>query len=253
MAMPCMVVSSVRPTKTTANKSSTRERVVTYEGSAGPRELLEAIVIQAQAAMKSLEGFKEPDRPAEEMTEEEKRMTTRELKGKEKETDFQAEENTKLIKFWFVFHLYPVFHLADAGSISARILSTAAAIDRSLRQTKGDAFVQRLHASLPKIHTSSSGVNATSTAPAANATDEEVRKAYFEWATRVRFEYCDLTVEGSSGESISYKSVFNNEARMLANADLPKRSLAIAKEARCFFLLMSPSERWLMNGCSLPC
>ncbi|KAH7105452.1 hypothetical protein BKA62DRAFT_689728 [Auriculariales sp. MPI-PUGE-AT-0066] len=211
MAMPCMVVTSVRPSKNSSNKSSIRERVVTYEGSAGPRELLEAIVIQAQAAMKGLEGFKEPERTVDQMTEEEKRMTTQERKGKEKEVDYQTEENARLLKF------------------CERILSTASAIDRSLRQTKGDAFVDRLHASLPKIP-KSAGADTTSTAPAEGATEQEVQKVYMDWATRVRFEYCDLTVEGSSGETVNYKTVFNNEARMLANADLPKRSLAIAKE-----------------------
>ena len=86
MAMPCMVVSSVKPVKKTAKgKTSVRERIVTYEGSSGPRELLEAIVIQAQAAIKGLEGFKEPEKNPDEMTEEEKRMTAEDRKGKAKE------------------------------------------------------------------------------------------------------------------------------------------------------------------------
>lgn len=101
MAMPCMVVSSVKPVKKPARgKTSIRERVVTYEGSSGPRELLEAIVIQAQAAIKGLEGFKEPEKNPEDMTEEEKRMTAEDRKGKAKEIDTHAEENTKLLKFW---------------------------------------------------------------------------------------------------------------------------------------------------------
>ncbi|KZW03836.1 hypothetical protein EXIGLDRAFT_715884 [Exidia glandulosa HHB12029] len=211
MAMPCMVVSSVKPVKKPVRgKTSIRERVVTYEGSSGPRELLEAIVIQAQAAIKGLEGFKEPEKSPEDMTEEEKRMTADDRKGKAKEVDTHAEENAKLLKF------------------CERILATATAIDRSLRQTKGDAFVERLHASLPRIPTSTT--EEVTAAPIKNATDEEIKRAYVDWATRVRFEYCDLSIEGTSGEAVNYKTAYNGEARMLANADLPKRSLAIAKE-----------------------
>ena len=44
-----------------------------YEGSSGPRELLEAIVIQARAALKGLEGLKEQKQDDAPMTEEEKR------------------------------------------------------------------------------------------------------------------------------------------------------------------------------------
>lgn len=211
MAMPCMVVTSVKPVKKPARgKTSVRERTVTYEGSAGPRELLEAIVIQAQAAIKGLEGFKEPVKSPEDMTEEEKRMTAEDRKGKAKEVDIQAEENAKLLKF------------------CERILATATAIDRSLRQTKGDAFVERLHASLPRIPSSTS--EQVAAALVANASDEDTKRAYMDWATRVRFEYCDLSLEGGSGEAINYKTAYNGEGRMLSNADLPKRSLAIAKE-----------------------
>ena len=62
-------------------------------------------------------------------------------------------------------------------------------------------------------------------------------EAYVKWANRVRFEYCDLTVPVAEGapdaeqdQTPNYKFYFNNEARMLANSDIPKRSLAIAKE-----------------------
>lgn len=88
--------------------------------------------------------------------------------------------------------------------------------------------MERLHASLPRIPTSST--EEVTAAPIKNATDEEIKRAYVDWATRVRFEYCDLSIEGTSGEAVNYKTAYNGEARMLANADLPKRSLAIAKE-----------------------
>lgn len=218
MAMPIMVagsIKSVAPKKAGKCKSVIRERTIIYEGSAGPRELLEAIVIQAQAAMKGLEGVKPMEPEEEEMTEEQKRMTTDKGKCKEKEqSPALSDENQKLLAF------------------CQRILMTANAIDRSLRETKGDAFVDRLHASLPKI-TNSSTFDLTSIQ--VGSTEEERRKAYVDWATQVRFEYCDLIVPPT--ESIPnedtiphYKFFFNSEARMLANSEIPKRSLAIAKE-----------------------
>jgi len=52
------------------------------------------------------------------------------------------------------------------------------------------------------------------------------------WALSSRFEYCDLTITGTENadETLNYKHYFNNEVRMLANANIPKRSVAIAKE-----------------------
>ncbi|KAJ7129714.1 hypothetical protein C8R44DRAFT_777474 [Mycena epipterygia] len=218
MAMPIMTVSSVKSvtTRKSPNNKPIRERTIIYEGSAGPRELLEAIAIQAHAALKALEGAKAPDVTDEELTEEQKRMTV-DTKGKSKEVSTPvADENQKLLSF------------------CQRILGTANAIDRSLRETKGDAFVERLHASLPKILTSSSDEGMLVDA---GATEETATKAYMEWATRVRFEYCDLTIPTTAAPENDpepqlphYKSYYNNEIRMLALSDIPKRSLAIAKE-----------------------
>ncbi|KDQ17329.1 hypothetical protein BOTBODRAFT_30149 [Botryobasidium botryosum FD-172 SS1] len=232
MGMPNMIPFShqplkpQRPTSSSGTKAgpSSRERTVVYEGSAGPRELLESIVIQATAAIKGLEGIRFDQQEMDEnLTEEQKRMTrVDDDKGKGKEKLVVSEENEKLMKF------------------CESILSTARAIDRSLRETKGDAFIERLHASLPKISTSMSENRAVTVS--VGQTEEETKKAYLDWATRVRFEYCDLTVsspevvsiigkDGTRGVHIpNYKSHYNNEARMLVNSDMPKRSLAIAKE-----------------------
>ncbi|KAJ7507770.1 hypothetical protein B0H11DRAFT_1968607 [Mycena galericulata] len=217
MAMPIMTVSSVKSvtTRKSPNNTPIRERTIIYEGSAGPRELLEAIAIQAHAAIKALESSKAPDLPDQELTEEQKRMTV-DTKGKSKEVSAPvADENQKLLSF------------------CQRILGTANAIDRSLRETKGDAFVERLHASLPKILTSSSEEGMLVDP---GLTEESATKSYVEWATRVRFEYCDLTIPVTTPANESepqlphYKSYYNNEIRMLALSDIPKRSLAIAKE-----------------------
>ncbi|THV08584.1 hypothetical protein K435DRAFT_740799 [Dendrothele bispora CBS 962.96] len=217
MAMPIMVVASVKSFTTRKSSSPVgshiRERTIVYEGSSSPRELLEGIAIQAQAALKGLESQKQHNETSEELTEEQKRMTV-DPKGKARETPSSSvsEENQKLTDF------------------CKRILATTAGIDRSLRETKGDAFVERLQASLPKVFTSS----LQKIQVEAGDTEESAKKAYEEWARRVRFEYCDLTVPSFTREGDDqipqYKFHFNTEARMLANSDIPKRSLAIAKE-----------------------
>lgn len=221
MAMPIMVASSVKTVTsrkgTSKTNSQIRERTIIYEGSSGPRELLEAIVIQAQAAMKGLEpSIRAEEEAREEMTEEQKRMT-QDDKGKGKDLfRIISEENTKLQGF------------------CKRILATAQAIDRSLRETKGDMFVDRLHASLPRIPGTSTGQEGEDVMISEKDSEEDVQKVYVEWANRVRFEYCDLTIpaapNAAEDEAPFYKFYYNAEARMLANSDIPKRSLAIAKE-----------------------
>lgn len=234
MAMPIMVVSSVKTVNTRkSGRSQVRERTIVYEGSSGPRELLEAIVIQAQAAIKGLEGYKLSDLDMNEMTEDQKRMRIDPAdgkgKGKQPAGDAAgAEENARLLDF------------------CNRIISTAAAIDRSLRETKGDGFLQRLKESLPKVPTTVAEASIVSTSAGvekiidASVSDEELRRTYVDWATRVRFEYCDISVPLPEGRKVdedyapNYKHHYNNEARMLANSDIPKRALAIAKEVRTY-------------------
>jgi len=215
MAMPIMVVASVK--SLVAKNNAIRERTIIYEGSSGPRELLEGIAIQAQAAIKGLEGNKVTENVSEELTEEQKRMTIDTKSKAEDEANIPiSDDNLKLLRF------------------CRRILATTNAIDRSLRDTKGDAFVDRLHASLPKI---SSASTESQFRVEANASEETIRRTYIDWATRARFEYCDLSIPPAAGEDEAetdmtphYKFFYDNEARMLANSDIPKRSLAIAKE-----------------------
>lgn len=217
MAMPIMTVASVKAVNTIKSSNgkanaAIRERTIVYEGSASPRELLEGLAIQARAAIKGLEGTKPQEIVTEELTEEQKRMTI-DTKGKEAaSTPALSDENQKMLDF------------------CQRILATIKAIDRSLREVKGDAFVDRLHDSLPKLeHAEDSAkyrVDRTTT-------DEQVQKIYVDWATKARFEYCDLSIpsQEDDGQPPHYKHFFDAEARMLVNSDIPRRSLAIAKEA----------------------
>ena len=57
MGMPIMVVGSVKSvtTNNTGRSSQSRTRTLIYEDSSSPRELLQAILIQAQLAYKGLE------------------------------------------------------------------------------------------------------------------------------------------------------------------------------------------------------
>lgn len=114
MAMPIMVATSTTalkpPAPTRSSKRggakagpSPRERVIVYEGSSGPRELMESIVIQAQAALKGLGGM-EQHADSRTMTEEEKRQTTlsaADPKGKGKAHSITSDDNAKLRTFWY--------------------------------------------------------------------------------------------------------------------------------------------------------
>jgi ubiquitin-protein ligase len=48
-----------------------------------------------------------------------------------------------------------------------------------------------------------------------------------EWATKTRFEYCSLR---SPDDGTKFVHVFNDQAQKLVGMDIPRRSLAIAKE-----------------------
>ncbi|KIO34017.1 hypothetical protein M407DRAFT_17275 [Tulasnella calospora MUT 4182] len=262
VAMPIMIpCSSTVNNMGSSGQKRYRERTVVYEGSSGPRELMESLVIQATAAKKGLEGDRPREDPnkEEEMTEEQKRVTNatpRSDKGKVREKNPHTEENRKLLTF------------------CDKILETARYIDRSLRETKGDAFVERMYQSLPRIPSKArpnivaSGDASTSQFDSmsyaagdaavpkvtAESSEEEIKKVYEEWATNARFEYCDLSIQPSAAvvearqrraeeqgltapqslaptdDAPSYMSAFNQEARMLTHSDIPKRNLAIAKE-----------------------
>ncbi|KAJ4478043.1 hypothetical protein J3R30DRAFT_3478428 [Lentinula aciculospora] len=213
MPMPIMRNVSQQTVAKKTNTSSIRERKIIYEGSASPRELLEVIALQAQAALKGLESSKPHEELLPELSEEQKRKTIVSAKGKSRDDALPGgdlDETSKLYSF------------------CRRLLATTVQIDRSLRELKGDEFVTRMHDSLPKAYTSASD----SVYVDAGDTEEDAQKAYIKWATSSRFEYCDLTIPTTddSEETLNYKHYFNNEIRMLANANIPKRSVAIAKE-----------------------
>ena len=94
MAMPIMTVTSRKPRKKMPSKGSSKEFEVVYQGSAGPRELLELIAIQARAAIKGLETG-----AAESASVEIESLSVG--NGKAKEQDIPIDKNLlQLQAFW---------------------------------------------------------------------------------------------------------------------------------------------------------
>lgn len=110
LAMPQMRISGPPPPRLEpipAAASSNFAPVtytVTYEGAPSPRELLENIVIQAQAALKGLEHTQAPEEEMidEKTTEEKLRMTAAELAqlDKSRKKTGMDVENAQLRDFW---------------------------------------------------------------------------------------------------------------------------------------------------------
>ncbi|OCF34329.1 hypothetical protein I316_03843 [Kwoniella heveanensis BCC8398] len=210
LAMPQM-----RPVKTKPSLDGADQVIVTYEGSSSPRELLESCVIQAQAALKSLHGFAVATQESKDeiVTEEDLRISMAEQARRDrvKKEEEQYDPNFQMRLF------------------CERIVNSAQVIDRSLEETKGKPFVQRMKAVLPQpagrdadvLHEHDPGM-----------TDQEIIASYEKWATQARFQYCDMSVpsEGSSSDKINYYHAYNSSIQSLDGLDMAKRSLAIAKE-----------------------
>jgi hypothetical protein len=98
MAMPIMTVTSKKPRKQTPSRRSSKEFEVIYQGSAGPRELLELIAIQARAAIKGLETGVAESASENRIIEIENLSADN---GKAKEQDLPVDKNLlQLQAFW---------------------------------------------------------------------------------------------------------------------------------------------------------
>ncbi|KLT45850.1 hypothetical protein CC85DRAFT_86895 [Cutaneotrichosporon oleaginosum] len=100
-----------------------------------------------------------------------------------------------------------------------RLLKARDNIDRLLVSTKGQEFVDRMLESLPHIGTSN---GAATVAPS-----NDVKAVYEEWASKARFNYCSLR---NPCDETSFLHAYNDSAQKLVGMDIPRRSLAIAKE-----------------------
>ncbi|BEJ13516.1 hypothetical protein CspHIS471_0306900 [Cutaneotrichosporon sp. HIS471] len=100
-----------------------------------------------------------------------------------------------------------------------RLLKARDNIDKLLAAAKGKEFVDRMLESLPRLGAPNGGT--------ATSASTDVKEVYEEWATRMRFEYCSLR---SSGDETQFLHAYNDQAQKLVGMDIPRRSLAIAKE-----------------------
>ncbi|OCF77874.1 ubiquitin-conjugating enzyme family protein [Kwoniella mangroviensis CBS 8886] len=188
--------------------------IVTYEGASSPRELLENCVIQAQAALKGLQSVDNVSKSSEDvmMTEEDLRISKAELARREREEKQEEKQDSNY----------------QLRSFCERIVASARTIDKSLIETKGKPFVDRMRESLPRLP--ETGVSVEEKV-SQGQNDESTTKIYEEWAGRARFQYCDLTEEATStSDKMFYRHAFNGSIQSLEGMDMPKRSLAIAKE-----------------------
>jgi hypothetical protein len=100
LAMPQM-----RSTKTEPLPNELGHVSVTYEGAPSPRELLELVVVQAQAALRGLDATaaKEEEENAED-AEETLRLSTKEAAKREtaRMAKLKEDDNVQLRKFWCV-------------------------------------------------------------------------------------------------------------------------------------------------------
>ncbi|WWC95452.1 hypothetical protein V866_002316 [Kwoniella sp. B9012] len=209
LAMPQM-----RPISSEPLPRDPRSVTVTYEGASSPRELLENCVIQAQAALKGLKSVDNISKSSEDvmMTEEDLRISKAELARREREKKQEERQDSNY----------------QLRSFCERIVASAQTIDKSLIETKGKPFVDRMRESLPRLP--ETGVSVEEKV-SQGQTDESTIKIYEEWAGRARFQYCDLTDEtASTSDKKIYRHAFNGSIQSLEGMDMPKRSLAIAKE-----------------------
>ncbi|WVQ95948.1 hypothetical protein IAU59_003047 [Kwoniella sp. CBS 9459] len=211
LAMPQM-----RPVKTSPSPDSADQVIVTYEGSSSPRELLESCVIQAQAALKSLQGFATAtqEKSEEIMTQEDLRISMAEQARREKAKNEEGKLDPNVQMRLFC----------------ERIVKSAQIIDKSLQETKGKPFVERMKAGLPRLQNNSVPVMQEHSD---GLRDQEVIGAYEEWAGQARFQYCDMSIPRESStatDKIDYHHAYNSSIQSLEGFDMAKRSLAIAKE-----------------------
>ncbi|TYJ53196.1 hypothetical protein B9479_006174 [Cryptococcus floricola] len=204
---------SMRPARSVQTPNDPTSSTITYEGAPSPRELLENVVIQAQAALRGLQGVQSADEE-----EKDRKLTEEELRASKAEVDRLAQKRVEQEK-------------NDENSVlkafCLRIVKSAETIDKRLVDTKGKTFVERMKAQLPRIE---EGGNVEEAVAAEDETDENIIKIYEEWATKARFQYIDLSTGSTTVGAPAFKHAYSASASGIENNSAPKRSLAIAKE-----------------------
>lgn len=197
-------------------KDKSREKHVTYKGSNGPRELAQSIVMQCNDFLVNIDRHNKlmPVQSEAEgkqgETKDDKEMD--EEKKAEQKDPWMAEEQ-RLCLF------------------ARRFVEEVATIDRILRVTKGDAFLDKL-LGLIKEPIISQTVDVESVA-ASRSEDQDSAKeiaTYEAWAKSQCYDECDMRQAKSSSDSPSYIHAFDTKIRSTDSSSNHKRGFTIAKE-----------------------
>ncbi|KAK0552846.1 hypothetical protein OC845_001514 [Tilletia horrida] len=226
--------------------NGTRERRVTFEGSAGPRELLQSIIRQCETILESMkrqerliaaklekDGAQQTKtiEPTKGMTDKEKKRAE-EKKAREQE---EQEETQRLLSF------------------CQAIIGTTKKIDTLLRKTKGDEMVDKLLGLIaPSSEKALEAAISTADAKEEEGTEEETKKAYEAWAKTQTYADADFSMASMTttkdpeieekgpalktstsqsdraSSSSGWRHAFGRE--IIDMADNSKRTMAIAKE-----------------------
>ena len=114
--------------------------------------------------------------------------------------------------------------------VSERIITSATTIDKSLVETKGRPFVQRMRESLPRLPDIGTAVEEQVTDHdnedqiiricqlvfSSGSTQADVPVVDEEWATKARFQYCDMSYKDSD-DLIAYRHIYDKDIRGIEN------------------------------------
>ncbi|CAD6959755.1 unnamed protein product [Tilletia controversa] len=227
----------------TINSGKSREKHTRYEGSAGPRELLQSIVKQCTTVLDRMERQEKAKAKAGEANKTEaqkvegaskmgagkdqsgengtKKEEKKDEKKDEKSKKKEESEADKLIAF------------------CTAIIETTNKIDTLLRKTKGDAMVDKMLGLIaPSSDTALEAVVKADEDGEVEDQPAEKRRAYEAWAKTQIFADADLTVDQesspaglpvASSSSLRWRHVFHAEISN-SRGDDSKRTMAIAKE-----------------------
>lgn len=200
LAQPIMSASKI---EYKIQKDKSREKIVTYKGSEGPRELAQSIISQCNAFLANLSKHEEAmksKRELEKIIKDEKTRIATIIPKLDQE--WRGEED-QLCKF------------------AQSFIEEVATIDRLLRSTKGDAFVDKLLGSIKEP---------ISMTPKKHEDVQEQIKAYETWAKAKCYDEIDMRANKSSSGKTRYLHAFNDKIRETDAGSNHKRGFIIAKE-----------------------
>ncbi|KAE8257269.1 hypothetical protein A4X13_0g2464 [Tilletia indica] len=206
-----------------------REKHTRYEGSAGPRELLQSIVRQCSTVLDRMDRQEKAKAKAKEAGDAEKEKYGFEKDGAEDDKKDAEKKNKK--------HSKDESEAEKLVAFCTAIIETTKRIDNLLRKTKGDAMVDAMLGLIaPSSGTALEAVvKAETEVVEADQAQVEKRRAYEAWAKTQIFADADLAMDASTDQASSsstlqrWRHVFSSEITH-SPIDDSKRTMAIAKE-----------------------